>query len=399
MQLFSRHPFTKTGAPPRFWLTYILAIIFHFHALLVAYSSSSYMEQFTSPEVVGMLYTIASSLAIFGFLFLTSVLRRFGNVRLTIWLALLEILALIFVGLAFDPATTIIAFVIFMTINPLIYLNIDIFSETLIGSNENSTGSARGLSLALMSIAAAFAPFLLAIIVGSDDSKLNLVYFVAAGIFMLFVLLVSVHFRTFKDPEYRKLNILGSLQHFWTHRNIRNVFCAHFMLQIFFAWTIIYMPLYLATELNLGWDVIGSIVGVGLLAYAVFEYPIGLLADKKYGEKEMMALGFVILAITASWVSFMAAASIIGWMILMFINRFGASLVEVTTESYFFKHTQGTDANVISFFRLSRPLGLIVGSLSGSVALLYLPFNLIFVVLAFMMAISIFFVVPLQDTK
>ncbi len=83
----------------------------------------------------------------------------------------------------------------------------------------------------------------------------------------------------------------------------------------------------------------------------------------------------------------------------MFINRFGASLVEVTTESYFFKHTQGTDANVISFFRLSRPLGLIVGSLSGSVALLYLPFNLIFIVLAFMMAISIFFVVPLQDTK
>jgi len=107
----------------------------------------------------------------------------------------------------------------------------------------------------------------------------------------------------------------------------------------------------------------------------------------------------VILAVTVSWISFMTAASIVAWMLLMFINRFGASLVEVTTESYFFKHTKGTDADVISFFRLSRPLALLVGSLLGSITLLYLPFNLIFVVLGFFMAVAIFFVIPLEDTK
>jgi hypothetical protein len=113
----------------------------------------------------------------------------------------------------------------------------------------------------------------------------------------------------------------------------------------------------------------------------------------------MMALGFVVLAITASWISFMASASILAWMVLMFINRAGASLVEVTTESYFFKHTSGSDANIISFFRLTRPLALIAGSLVGSIALLYLPFNLIFVILGLLMAVSIFFVIPLRDTR
>ena len=311
----------------------------------------------------------------------------------------MEVIALILIGLAFDPATTIVSFVIFMTINPLLYLNLDIFSETLIGLNEQATGSARGLTLALMSIAAALAPFSLALIVGNDDTRLNLVYFVSAAIFISFIILVSVYFKTFTDPVYHQVNVLTSLHRFWQHQNLRNIFCAHFMLQIFFSWTIIYIPLYLATELQLGWDVIGSIVGVGLLAYAVFEYPIGLLADRKYGEKEMMALGFVILAVTVSWISFMTAASIVAWMLLMFINRFGASLVEVTTESYFFKHTKGTDADVISFFRLSRPLALLAGSLLGSITLLYLPFNLIFVVLGFFMAVAIFFVIPLQDTK
>ncbi len=399
MDFLRRHPFKKNGAPPKMWLTYILSIIFNFHGLLVAYSNSSYMEQFTSPEVVGMLYTIASAIAVLAFLFFTRVLRRYGNVLLTLILSVIEMLALILIGLAFGQATTIVAFVVFMTINPLLYLNIDIFSETLIGSNETGTGSARGLTLALMSLAAAVAPFSLALIVGGDDSRLNLVYFVAPAIFFIFIALILIHFRTFEDPEYQSLDVLKTLSGFWRKSNLRNVFMAHFMLQFFFAWTIIYMPLYLATELGMHWDVIGSIIGFGLLAYAIFEYPIGWLTDHRYGEKEMMALGFVILAITSSWVAFMAAASVVAWMLLMFINRAGASLVEVTTESYFFKHTTGSDANIISFFRLARPLALMAGSLTGSVALLYLPFNLIFIVLGFFMAAAIFFVIPLVDTR
>ena len=189
MALFRKHYFLNSNPPPKFWLTYVIAIIFNFHALLVAYSSSSYLEKFTSPEVIGMLYSISASLAVLGFLFTASILRRFGNVKLTIWLAIMEVIALILIGLAFDPATTIVSFVIFMTINPLLYLNLDIFSETLIGLNEQATGSARGLTLALMSIAAALAPFSLALIVGNDDTRLNLVYFVSAAIFISFIIL------------------------------------------------------------------------------------------------------------------------------------------------------------------------------------------------------------------
>jgi len=73
--------------------------------------------------------------------------------------------------------------------------------------------------------------------------------------------------------------------------------------------------------------------------------------------------------------------------------------VEATTESYFFKHTKGNDANTMSFFRLTRPLAMLIGALAGSVALLYLPFELIFVVLGCMMLPGIFFTRALTDTK
>ncbi|MFT7506885.1 MAG: MFS family permease [Acidimicrobiales bacterium] len=382
-----------------FWLIYVLSIIFTFHSLLIAYSSSTYMEQFASPAMIGALYTIGSSIAVLAFLFISRILRKIGNVRLTIYLAVAEIGALVALGLSPSGATAIIAFVIFLILNPLLYLSIDIFSESLIGSDEKDTGSKRGLTLTLMSLAAVFGPIALSLIVGDDDSNLYKTYLVSAGIFSLFVLLVLSRFRTFHDPKYKEVKVLSAIQSFWDKKDIRNVFLSHFTLQIFFAWMTIYFPLYLATELGFTWDIIGSIFAVGLLAYVLIEYPVGVIADRYIGEKEMMAVGFLILAVTSSWISFMAEAPVVAWMILVFISRVGCSLVEATTESYFFKHTKGTDANIMSFFRLTRPLAMIAGALLGSATLLYLPFELIFIVLGLVMVPGIFFTIALNDTK
>lgn len=382
-----------------FGLIYVLSIVFTFHGLLVAYSNSTFMEQFASPAAIGALYTIASSLAVFSFLFISRVLRKIGNVRLTIYLALAEIASLITLGLTDSSGTAIVAFVAFMTLNPLIYLSIDIFSESIIGDNEGSTGSKRGLTLTLMSLAAMAGPLALGAIVGDDDANLYKTYLVSAGVFSVFILVILAKFKSFDDPQYKEIQVLSAIHSFWEKKDVRNVFLAHFTLQIFFSWMVIYFPLYLATEIGFTWDIIGTIIAVGLFAYVLVEYPTGLIADKFLGEKEMMAAGFLILAISTFWISFITTAPVIAWMVLMFISRIGASLVEATTESYFFKHTKGTDANIMSFFRLTRPLAMVVGALLGSVALLYLPFQLIFIVLGFMMIPGIFFTASLKDTK
>jgi len=357
------------------------------------------MEQFASAEAIGAMYSIGSALAVLSFLFISRILRKVGNGPLTLILALLEITALLTLAFTDHGPTVIVAFVAFLVLNPLLYLNIDIFSESLIGSNENSTGSRRGLTLTLMSIAAVFGPLVVAFIVGDDSANLKNTYLVSAAIFSIFILIILSRFRHFCDPVYSEVRVLSAIQGFWDKKNIRNVFLAHFTLQIFFSWMVIYLPLYLATQIGFTWDIIGSIIAVGLLAYVFFEYPIGFLADKYIGEKEMMAVGFVILAISSSWISFMATAPVIAWMILMFISRVGGSLVEATTESYFFKHTTGTDANIMSFFRLTRPLAMLVGALVGSVTLLYIPFQLMFIVLGFLMIPGIFFTIALKDTK
>ncbi len=380
-------------------LIYVLSIVFTFQGALIGYVNSTYMEKFATPEVIGALYTIGASLAVFAFLFISRVLRKTGNVRLVVWLALIQIINLVVIGSAFSPAVTIVAFVIMQITTPLIYLSIDIFSESMIGKNEGVTGSKRGLALALMSFASVVGTLTLSGVVGEDSSNLFRVYFLAAAVFLLFTFLVLWNFRSFNDPEYKEVKVLSAIRQFWETADLRNVFLSFFILQTFYTWVVIYLPLYLATEIGFSWGEIGIIIAAGLSAFVIFEYPIGIIADKYIGEKEMMAVGFLILAVACSWISFMSNAPIYSWMLLMFVSRIGASLVEATSESYFFKHTNGSDANIISFFRLTWPLATICGALIGSAALLFLPFELIFVVFGFLIVPGIFFASRLTDTK
>lgn len=381
-----------------FWRIYPLSIIFAFHTILVAYVQSTYMEQFVSPAGVGALFSIGSALAVIAFLFFTHALRITGNVLLTLILALIDIISLVVLGFADTAAVAITAFVLFLVVNPLIYLNIDIFSETIIGKDESSTGSKRGLALTLMSVAAVAAPIVMAVILeGSDD--LSPVYFASAGFFSLFVIFILAQLRDFKDPNYEQLKVRTTIAELWRESDIRNVMLSHFTLQLFFTWSSIYIPLYLFTEIGLQWDAIGYVMAVALMAYVIFEWPIGIIADRWIGEKEIMALGFLLLAISVAYISFLDTTAILPWMVLMFITRIGAAMTESTTESYFFKHAQGDDAHAIGLFRLLRPLATIAGALLGSAALLYLPFNLIFVVLGIAMVPGIFFTVALRDTK
>jgi len=135
------------------------------------------------------------------------------------------------------------------------------------------------------------------------------------------------------------------------------------------------------------------------MAYVIFEYPIGILADKYIGEKEMMGVGFFVLTISTAWIAFVTIPSVALWALIMFTTRVGASLVEVTTESYFFKQTKSSDAQIISFFRITRPLAYVCGALLASLSLLYLPFNLLFVVLAILMIPALFLTLDIIDTK
>jgi len=382
-----------------FGALYIAVTLLSFHWAIVLYINSSFIGQFVSDSAIGILYTVSSALTILSFLFISRVLHRVGNYKLTLLLTLLEIGALIGMAFADTLRVAIPLFMVHQAVVPLILFNLDVYMERMIGRSEKQTGGKRGLYLAVMSLAGAIAPLATGFLVSNDSGSFSFVYISSALLLIPFLVVIIRYFRTFSDPRYSEIEVLGTLRAFWMEKDVRNVFFAHFLLQLFFAWMVIYTPLYLATEIGLDWAQIGLILFAGLMAYVFFEYPIGIIADRYTGEKEMMFLGFAIIALSTGYIAFITTASIGVWMLVMFCTRVGASFVETTTESYFFKHTRGTDANIISFFRITRPLSYVIGALLGSLTLLYLPFHLLFLVLAALLLPAFFFVGALKDTK
>jgi len=378
---------------------YAASLLLVFHSYVVAYINSSFLEQFIPTTSIGTIYTIGSALSVLIFLFVSRVLRKVGNFKLSLLLLLLDLAAVTGMAFAHELKIAIPLFLIHLITVPLIIFNLDVFMEEHIGNNETSTGSKRGLLLTLISLIGAISPLAGGLLVSNETTAFTYPYLLSAAALVPIIIILLFFFKDFSDPEYNEIDIFSAIRTFWRSTNIRHVFLAHFALQMFFMLMVVYTPLYLTRDIGLSWAEFGIIMFFAQLAYVLFEYPIGLIADRYIGEKEMMGFGFLIMIIATSWMAFVTTASVLVWSIIMFTTRVGASFVEVTTESYFFKQTKSSDAQIISFFRITRPLAYVVGAMIGSLALLYVPFQLLFIVFALLLVPAMFSTMDIVDTK
>src|SRR5205085_6397253 len=114
----------------------------------------------------------------------------------------------------------------------------------------------------------------------------------------------------FLGCAYISLRFLGPIQHVVQDKvkigdavvailknpSLFSVMGAHFLMQLIFVWSAIYIPLYLHNHAGLPWSVIGIIYALSMLPFIFLQMPVGFLADKKFGEKEFIIGGFIISA-------------------------------------------------------------------------------------------------------
>ena len=136
-----------------------------------------------------------------------------------------------------------------------------------------------------------------------------------------------------------------------------------------------------------------------LLPFALLEYPVGKIADTVLGEKEFLIAGFLITGLFTLLIPFIGTTSFIFWAALLFFMRVGASLIEITTESYFFKHVDGSDNQSISLFRITRPAAYIFGPIVGTLSLYFLDFRYIWFVLGFIVLFGVYYGLSIRDTR
>ncbi len=378
-----------------FILTYIATLLLSFHYYFVTYINSTFLNQYMSEKNVGILYTAGSLINICIFFGIIRFLHRFGNYRVMLFCLGIEGALLLVLANATNIALIAPLFIIHHAITPILLLSLDIFLERY--SKDTTTGAVRGIFLTVMSIAAVISPIIVGFILeGGEFSK---IYYASASFIILLFILIYFYFRNYQDTPYLITSPITVFRKFIESEPIRHIFVSSLTLQIFFSWMIVYVPIYLFDHIGFGWEKIGLIISISILPFVLFEFPLGELADKRLGEKEILITGFIIMIVGILIIEQTTSQSILLWIIALGTARTGASFVEVAAETYFFKHINETNSELVNFWRMTNPLGFLIGSVLGSVSLIILPYQYAFFVLAFVVFCGMLYATKLKDTK
>lgn len=390
------HHSLQTKPTSKTFAVYLGVLFVSFHYFIFVYINSSFLSQFLQDSWIGYVYIAGSIVNIAILLNAHRILRRYGNFKLLISLVSLEFVALLTLAHTTYAPIAVIAFIAQHAINPAIVYCLDVILDSY--SNQNEQGRNRGLFLTILNTP----PIIATVITGYilHDHNFGDIYTLAALFLIPLSFIIISQFKKFQDPEYQRVEVRKVFTRLSSHKAIRNILIDNIVLQIFYAIMTIYLPLYLQRVIGFSLSEIALMFSIMLIPFVILEYPIGKISDERFGEKELLISGFILMGITISTIGWLDTHSWMLWTIILVASRIGAAIVEISTESYFFKHVKPTDADIIGVFRMSHALAFIITPLIGAVILLYVPLQNMFTVGAsIIFIIGLRYAFDLRDTK
>lgn len=377
-------------------ITIIAAFMFSLQNAATVYINSSYASLFVDHKLVGILYTIAAALALIATHLVPHVIRLKTAKHLLMGILFITVGILFGLSTVTSQPIFIALFILYFVANTLSYYCFDVLIEAL--TTTETAGRIRGAFLTAMNIGYMIAPFGSGIIV--DHFSYRLLYALVAIVLVIVFTLIACTPKKRKTVQTEPHESLATYRTFFKDRNMRGVFIANFLLQFFYAWMVIYAPIYLHEQLNIPWHILGIILGTTLSAFVFLQYPFGKLADLVLGEKELMVGGLIVSAIaTALLVVADGGVSIVLLAIILFATRVGASALEVSSESYFFKHIKTHQTRSLSIFRSTSSLAYMIAPILASFILHKYDITILFFVLAGILLIGTIAPFSVKDTR
>lgn len=374
---------------------YLLAFLSALSSALPAYINSSFLHQYIGESLVGIVYTAGSIFSVICFSYMAYLMRRFGNYRVSMMLICLIFLSTIALAFIQNPLLIFVSFILNFTTIALIGLNLDLFLERF--SKDTKTGTVRGTFLTAGNTAWVIAPTLGAFFLAYGSFPA--LYVASAVVLIPILLILFVSLRKFSDPEYPSEPYWRHLSLLWKDRNMKSIFIIYLLLQFFYAWMVIYTPIYLNETIGFSWSTIGVMFSIMLIPFVILDVPLGRIADKFLGEKELLVAGFAVMGISTGLIAFITDHNVLLWGAVLFMTRVGAATVEVMADTYFFKKVDASSIYLISLFRTVRPLAYIVSPVIATLLFVALDLKGLFVVLGILMFYGIRHSLALEDTK
>ncbi|MDP3957702.1 MAG: MFS transporter [bacterium] len=371
-----------------------VAFVLGFLDAFLIYILSSYFSRLIGSDNVGIFYLVAYSGVLASLFYLQPLIRIIGKARALYLFLGLTIFASVFLTRMDISWMAVGLVLLFIITTNVIWVVLDILLEGF--SKDRLSGRIRGLHLTILNAGLLAAPFL---------STLALERFGYEGIFFILVvgyiivfLITLIGFRSDNVVFQQRLRLRQTLRKMLLDKNLSRIYFISFAMEFFYAMMIVYMPLYLLS-IGFSWHTIGIIFTFMLIPFVILQYPLGILADRRFGEKELLFGSIFIVFVATSIIGFLDTQSLWIWGSVLFFSRVGIAGIEVLRDSYFYKQIDGDGMDVIAFFRTTRPLANIVGAVLSALIFIIFPLKSIFFMVALVLFASLFTAFRLEDTK
>ncbi len=377
----------------------LLAFEFLFFGVLAItafYTTPLLVEIGFTEHEIGWFFIIAYSATILGLILSPYAMHKYGNRRVTFVALACAALSLIAIPLA-TPLGALIAFVINTVCSLILYTSLDIFIEQTT-KHEGDTGLLRGVFYTASNLAFVIVPGFAALLVTLHGYA----GLYAFGSFVLLLCLMIVHFglRHIPEARYHPLAIPALIQTLKKKRDVRHIFIVQAVMRMFSALMVVYMPVYLTVHLGFSLAEMGLIFSIAMAPFVLIQLPLGFLADTRFGEKEFLFAGLLIMGLSTLAIPFITVHTFWVWTALLFTTRIGAASIEIMSDVYFFKHMKGADAGIVSAFRILFPLSYVITPLIVGVLLVFTSIDVLFGLLgALILLIGLPVTLLLKDTR
>lgn len=369
--------------------------IAQYHFYIVTFVTSAFLAKFIGVEYVGYAFVASSVLVALLLYAAPPIYRSFGTRNVITVVGIAEVLTLLGLALANDPWTAVILVTLQSALSYMLFIGVDLLIESSI-VRESVTGSTRTSYLVFTNSAVLVASLSISVLITGD--QYHAAFIASALVLVVFLIYAYAFFPAISYAERPEPE--GTVvSRFRADPSVRKITLAHLLLQIFFSWMSIYIPILLFLYEGFTWGEIGLILAIAMLPYIILEYPLGVIADKWLGEKELLIAGYVIMALSLMVIPLLPMQAFWWWAGVMFVSRIGAAMVESMTEVHFFRHVSEKDTSVITTFRELRPLGSIIGPVIGSVTLMVLSLPTAFAVFGAVLLLGVPLSLSLVDTK
>ncbi|NTV40727.1 MAG: MFS transporter [Candidatus Moranbacteria bacterium] len=372
----------------------VVSFLFGFAEALLLYVTSDYFSRMLGSKNVSSFYFIVYVVALVGLLNMHKIVKLLGKVGSFFLFFMLQIYLLFSLIFAEKPFLGIILMMLYIIVNYFSWVILDVIIEEY--SEDKKSGRIRGFHLMILSAGILLGPFLSTEILSNFDFD---GLFTAALIVNCLMFMVGLYGLKGVNGRFRgKLTIKDIGMKVMTNKDVLGIYTISLVLEAFYALMIVYTPLYLLDR-GISWQQIGIIFTVMLIPFVALEYPVGFLADKKFGEKEMIIGGLLIMGTSSFSVFFVDSNSVFVWSGILLLTRIGAATVETLRDSYFYKKIDGRDVDLISFFRTTRAVAYLLATGLSAMLLIIAPMKYIFILVACMIFAGVYPAFKLVDNK